>query len=244
MSAAMQDALTDAPRIPALWEALRADLEHVAKNKGSRYPSVVGLIDVLSLPGTWAVILFRLANTAHYKGLRPLSRFLYFINVVLFGAELHPTAIVQPGLLIPHPVGVGMAGECRIGSGVTLFHCTVLGGLGDPKRPGQPILGNDVILFDNASVFGPVHVGDRSIIGTRAIVVDDVEPDMFVFGARKSQLVRPLSEMGLEGHATAGNDDHQHDHARSSGGQQNTETDSIGGTGESFASNGQAAKAV
>ena len=247
MSAAASDvpsAERDGAGVPALWDAVRGDLEHVAKVKGCRFPSAGGLIDVLSLPGTCAVILFRLANTAHYQGLRPLSRFLFFINVVLFGAELHPSAIVQPGLLIPHPVGVGMAGDCRVGRRVTLYHCAVLGGIGDPKRPGQPVLGDDVIVFDNASVLGPVHVGDRSIIGTRAIVIDDVEPDMFVFGARKSHVVRPLAEMGLEGHASAMNGDHHEDDASPINDRTNTETTSVDAAGKRIASNGRTAKAV
>lgn len=175
----------------------------MAAIKGCTYPSLGGLVDLLTIPGTCAVLLFRLASTAHHRGLRPLSRFLYFVNVVLFGAELHPGAIVQPGLAVPHPVGIAVGGECRIGRRALLFRSVAIGGVGDPKRPGMPVLGDDVVVFDSASVFGPVHVGDRSIIGTKALVVDDVEADVFVYGIRKSHLVRPLSEMGLEHHASA-----------------------------------------
>ncbi len=190
-------------RVPTLRDAIRGDLEQMAKVKGSRFPSMVGAVDVLSLPGTWAVILFRLASTAHHKGIRPLSRFIFFANTVLFGAELHPSAIVQPGLVIPHPVGTGVAGECRIGRRVLLLRGTAMGGGGNPKRPGHPVLGDDVILFDSARVFGPVHIGDRSMIGTDAVVVDDVGSDMFVYGVRKSGVVRPLAEMGLGEEAEA-----------------------------------------
>lgn len=242
MSVSVHDAPSaalDGTGIPALREAVRADLEHMAEVKGCRYPSVGGLVDVLTFPGTWAVILFRLASTAHYKGLRPLSRFFYFVNVVLFGAELHPSAIVQPGLVIPHPVGIAMGGECRVGRRALLFRGIALGGIGDPKRPGQPVLGNDVVVFDSASVFGPVHVGDRSMIGTKALVVDDVEPDMFVFGARKSHLVRPLTEMGLDQHAAAA----QHSPEPSKG-PPSTPTTSISGAHEIVASNGRTTQAV
>jgi serine O-acetyltransferase len=183
--------------IPSLRAAIQADLEEMAKVKGCPYPSASGLLDVLTIPGTWAVLLFRFANTAHYRGLRPLSRFLFFLNVVLFGIELHPSAIIGPGLVIPHPVGVAIGGECRVGKRALLFRHVGIGGLGDPKRPGQPVLGDDVVVFDSASIFGPIHVGDRSMVGTRALVSDDVEPDVFVFGVRKSTDVRPLAEMGF-----------------------------------------------
>jgi serine O-acetyltransferase len=188
---------------PPLRQAIRGDLEHMAEVKGARFPSVGGLIDILSIPGTWAVIIFRLASTAHHKGIRPLSRFLFFVNSVLFGCELHPGAIVQPGLVIPHPVGMGFASGCRIGHRAQFLRATAMGGAGNPKRPGQPVLGDDVTLLDSARVFGPVHVGDRSIIGTGAVVVDDVPADMFVYGARKSDVMRPLAEMGLGKQAEA-----------------------------------------
>jgi len=189
--------------VPTLRDAIRGDLEQMAKVKEARFPSFGGYVDILSIPGTWAVLLFRFASTAHHKGIRPLSRFLFFANTVLFGAELHPGAIVQPGLVIPHPVGMGFASGCRIGRRAMFLRATAMGGAGNPKRPGQPLLGDDVTLLDSAKVFGPVMVGDRSIIGTDAVVVDDVPPDTFVYGARKSDVMRPLAEMGLGEQAEA-----------------------------------------
>jgi serine O-acetyltransferase len=187
----------DPVRVPGLWEAIRGDLRHTAKIKEARLRSVVGLLDVLALPGTWSVLIFRLASTAHHRGLRPLSRLLFFLNVVVFGAELHPGAIVQPGLVVPHPVGMGFASGCRIGRRALLLRHSAMGGAGNPKRPGQPTLGDDVVLMDSARVLGPVTVGDRSIIGASALVTDDVPPDVFVYGVRKSEEFRPLADMGL-----------------------------------------------
>jgi serine O-acetyltransferase len=185
------------PEIPSLKEAVRGDLLEMARRKECRFPSVVGAIDIFSIPGTWAVILFRLASTAHHKGLRPLSRFLFFVNSVVFGAEMHPGAIVQPGLVVPHPAGMGFSSGLRIGKRVLLLRNTAMGGAGNPKRPGQPTLGDDVMVMDSATVLGPVHIGDRTIIGAGALVSDDVPSDMFVIGVRKSSEMRPLSEMGL-----------------------------------------------
>jgi serine O-acetyltransferase len=187
----------DEPGIPRLREAIRGDLEHMAKRKETRFPSLGGYIDVLTFPGTWAVIFFRLASTAHHKGLRPLSRFLYFINGVLFGADMHPGAIAQPGLVVPHPFGMGFGGGCRFGKRVLLMNSTGIGGAGNPKQPGQPVIGDDVILMHHSAVFGPVHIGDRSIIGARALVVDDIPPDVFVPGTPKSDTYRPLADLGL-----------------------------------------------
>jgi serine O-acetyltransferase len=189
--------------VPPLGVAIRGDLAQTAKMKECEFPSIGGAIDILSLPGTWAVIIFRLASTAHHKGLRPVSRLLFFVNAVLFGCELHAGAIVQPGLVVPHPVGMGFATGCRIGERAMLMRHTAMGAAGNPKRPGVPSLGDDVVLLDSAKVLGPVHVGDRSMIGTNAVVVDDIPADMFVYGVRKSDTMRPLAEMGLGEQAEA-----------------------------------------
>jgi serine O-acetyltransferase len=185
------------PGVPPFWVAVRGDLEEMAKAKEAPFPSLGGYLDVLSLPGTWAVILFRITSTCHHKGLRPLSRLFFFLNSVMFGAELHAGAIVQPGFVVPHPVGMGVASGCRLGARVRMLRNSAMGGAGNPKRPGQPTIGDDVWIMDSAKVLGPVTIGDRSIIGTNAVVVDDVPADMFVYGARKSDEMRSLAAMGL-----------------------------------------------
>lgn len=190
-------------RPPTLREAVFGDLEHIAFIKETPFPSLRGLLDVLTLPGTWAVIVFRLGSTAHHRGMRPISRFLYFLNIVVFGADMPTGAVIQPGLALPHPVGVAFAGGIRVGRRALLMRNIAIGGAGNPKRPGHPVLGDDVTLLDSAAVFGPVMVGDRSVIGANAVVVDDVPPDVFVYGSRKSDTIRPLSELGLGKRAEA-----------------------------------------
>lgn len=186
---------------PRFLDAVRTDLAEMAKAKGTPYPSVAGLFDVLSLPGMWCVLFWRAANAFYFSGLRPLSRVVSFLNIVCFGAELHSGAIVAPGVVIPHPVGVGVARGTVIGHRVRIMRAVAMGGSGNPERPGHPVLGDDVWVMDGAKVFGPVVIGDRSIIGTSAVIADDIPPDMFVYGARKSDVMRPLADLGLADHA-------------------------------------------
>jgi serine O-acetyltransferase len=192
------------PDVPKLLDAVREDLAQMARVKGARFPSIGGAFDVLSLPGTWAVLLYRLASTAHHhKGMRPLSRLIFFVNYVLFGLEIQPGAIIQPGLVVPHPAGAGIATGTRMGKRVMMLKTVSVGGSGNPRRPGHPVIGDDVVLMDSCKVFGPVHIGDRCILGANAIVDKDLEPDMFVFASREPPVVKPLASLGLEGHAEA-----------------------------------------
>jgi serine O-acetyltransferase len=103
-------------------------------------------------------------------------------------------------MVMPHPVGIGIATETVFGERVRLMRSLAIGGSGDPKRPGHPHIGDDVWIMDGGKVFGPVTVGDRTILGTNAIISQDVPADMFVYGARRSDAMRPLAELGLEDH--------------------------------------------
>lgn len=188
---------------PPFWSAIRTDISELAKTKGSRYPSLGGLVDVLTLPGFWAVFLWRAATRLHGGGLRPLSRLLYFLNLVLFGADLPAGSVVGPGVVMPHPVGVAMASDVVIGKRCRIMGMARVGGGANPDNPGHPVIGDDVWLMDGCKVFGPVVVGDRSIIGSSAIVATDIPPDVLVHGPRAASAFRPLSDLGLGDHGGA-----------------------------------------
>ena len=190
--------------VPSLGDAIRGDLAHMAKVKETPFPSIGGYLDVLSIPGTWAVIIFRLASTAHHKGLRPgvAPAVLRQHGAVRGGAALGRHRATGPGH--PPPGGHGLRQRRA--------HRRALPDAARTRRwdrpatrsgPGQPTLGDDVTLLDSAKVLGPVHIGDRSMIGTNAVVIDDVPPDTFVYGVRKSDTMRPLAEMGLGERAEA-----------------------------------------
>lgn len=188
-------------REPSLRQVLRTDLAEMAKLKGTSLAGPAGYADVLALPGTWTVLMYRMANWCHERPrLKPVSRILYVANVVVTGAELHPGGSVGPGLVIPHPVGIIVAGDVIIGARSRILGRVSIGGNGDPGRPGHPVVGDDVWIMDGARVLGPVTVGDRSILGAGAVVTSDVPPDMFVYGARRSDAMRPLAELGLADH--------------------------------------------
>jgi serine O-acetyltransferase len=161
-----------------------ADLAAVAKLKGRSRLNLVAAVDVLALPGTWAVILFRVASACHWAHLRPLSRILYFLNVVLFGADLAPGARVGPGLCIPHPVGTGWGSGLTAGEGVIMTGAVRFGTAAaqDAGRMGQPTVGDHVILLDGAKAMGPVVIGDRAVVAANALVLHDVPPDAIVVG--------------------------------------------------------------
>ncbi|HEY5822525.1 MAG TPA: hypothetical protein VIT20_11145 [Propionibacteriaceae bacterium] len=179
----------------SLRQTIAADLAAVASIRGVERLSVPAALSALALPGSCAVLMFRLAAASRRAGLRPLGRLLYFLNVVWFGAAMHPAARVGPGLVIAHPVGIGWGEFFTCGRNATMTAGVRFGGSGsdEPDRQGHPTLGDDVYMLDGAKAMGPVTIGDRAIVAANTLVLKDVPPDAVVVG-QPARVVKMRSE--------------------------------------------------
>ena len=158
-----------------LHRTIALDVAAMAQLRGTS-ARLLGLLDTLLIPGTMAVILYRLSNRCYHYKLRPLSRLLYLANVVLFGADIAPPCTIGPGFVIGHTVGVIVAGPVVAGKNLRLFGQCGIGGSArrNIARDGFPVIGDDVVMFVGSRVLGPVTVGDGAWIAANAVVIDDV----------------------------------------------------------------------
>jgi len=184
------------------------DLAAMAALKGTHYPSIAGLIDVLTLPGTWPVILYRVGSALHAAGLRPLSRCIYFLNCVIFGVEFQFGSRVGPGLVVAHPVGTAFGAEVVMGRGVTLTGGNRLGTGGTRGKSGSPVLGDGVWMLDGAKAFGPLNIGDEAVIGVSAVVMEDIPARTIAVGI-PARVLRERTD--LEDRAGTGEEDPEWD---------------------------------
>ena len=182
------------PRGPGLFRTIWQDMAAFAELKGSRFPSLGGVVDVLLMPGVMATITFRFAHAFHRAGLRPLSRLLYIWNMVLFSVDIAPGVTIGPGFVMPHPVGVGMGKDVRLGAHVRVMGLVRLGGgaTEDPELDGMPVIGDDCWLLDGCKVFGPITVGEGVVIATGAVVMKSI-PDRVVVAGAPARVVRHRS---------------------------------------------------
>jgi serine O-acetyltransferase len=80
---------------------------------------------------------------------------------------------IGPGLCLPHPFNIVMGGGAEIGEDCTIFHEVTLG---RGPLPGEPKLGDNVVLFVGARVLGGAVVGARAEIGANCVVTRSVPP--------------------------------------------------------------------
>ncbi len=148
-------------------------------------------MEILDWPGKAGLgpLLHLLASAQEFRNLYYFRLFkgnglgrwaMYFLRLVyrpfpqLF---LEDSCTIGPGLFIQHGfstiIMADMGANCWINQQVTI---------GYKDRSGRPCLGDEVRVTAGAKVLGPVHIGDRVVIGANAVVVKDVPADCIVVG--------------------------------------------------------------
>ncbi|MFT3731281.1 MAG: serine acetyltransferase [Hyphomicrobium sp.] len=107
---------------------------------------------------------------------------------VVTGAEIPLNCSIGGGLLIPHPNGIVIHPDAKIGANCLIFQQVTLGTRGD--HGGVPVLEENVDIGAGAKLLGPIHVGAFARIGANALVIDDVPPRSVAIGvpARSSRI--------------------------------------------------------
>jgi len=156
------------------------------------------LLDVLTWPGFVAVVVFRCAHATSRLGLFPIARILTYLNLSLHGCEFHPRAVIGPGLVVLHPQGCGFGPGVRVGRNCKLVKTVVLGtgGFDDPSRDGFPQVGDNVVFCDGSSAWGPVTIGDNSVLGAGVRLFRSVPPASKVVLNQRQMVLSALDGLG------------------------------------------------
>jgi serine O-acetyltransferase len=87
------------------------------------------------------------------------------------GADIPLGCRIGGGLLLPHPNGVVIHPDARIGPNCLIFQQVTVGA---GSTPGLPVLGGHVDIGAGAKLLGGIAVGEHARIGANAVVLYDV----------------------------------------------------------------------
>ena len=90
---------------------------------------------------------------------------------VVTGADIPLNGHIAGGLVMPHPNGIVIHPQARIGPNCLLLQQVTLG---SGTRPGLPHLVGHVDVGAGAKLLGGITIGAHARIGANAVVVDDV----------------------------------------------------------------------
>ena len=90
-------------------------------------------------------------------------------------------------LSLPHPVGIVIAYNTKIGKNVKVYPNVVIGG-----KNGKPSIEDGVCIYSNSSVIGNIKLGTGCIVGANSLVRKDIPPNEVWAGspARKIKEVK------------------------------------------------------
>lgn len=174
-------------RLPKMRQVLATDVE--AAYNGD--PAATSFGEIISCyPVIRTLTNYRLAHELHLLGVPLIPRMISELAHSETGIDIHPAAEIGHHFTIDHGTGVVIGATCIIGNNVKLYQGVTLGALsfpldedGNPIKgiPRHPILGNDVIVYSNATILGRITIGDRSVIGANKWVTDNVAPDTKIY---------------------------------------------------------------
>lgn len=176
-------------RLPELREILYTDV--VAAYNGDPAAESYGEV-IFCYPAIRAVCNYRIAHELLRLKVPLIPRMITEMAHSETGIDIHPAASVGSYFSIDHGTGVVIGATAVIGNGVKLYQGVTLGAKsfpldekGNPIKGilRHPIIGDNVIIYSNASILGRVTVGDGAVIGGNVWVTEDVPA-----GARVMQM--------------------------------------------------------
>ncbi len=181
-----KEALAFLKKIPHLRGILAGDVQ--AAYDGD--PAAKSLDEVIfSYPCILAITVYRIAHELHIQGVPLLPRIMTEYAHSITGIDIHPGALVGKNFFVDHGTGVVIGETTEIGDRVKIYQGVTLGALSFPKdsegniirgRKRHPTLEDEVTIYSNATILGPVVIGARSVIGGNTWITHDVAPDTVV----------------------------------------------------------------
>ncbi|AUC79546.1 serine acetyltransferase [Nonlabens sp. MB-3u-79] len=127
------------------------------------------------------VILYRIGNFIHRKGLFRIARLMGYVNRIIFEYWLPSSAKIGYNVKLGYwGIGVVVHSNSVIVNNATIGQNVTIGrNFGDSK---VPVIGNDVYIGTGSMLFGEIIVGDNVIIGCNSVVNKDIPSNSTVAG--------------------------------------------------------------
>jgi serine O-acetyltransferase len=175
--------------LPAIQDALKLDAE--ATYAGDPAATSVDEV-ILAYPGFYALACYRLAHHLRGLGVSLLPRLITERAHRVTGIDIHPGATIGRAVAIDHGTGIVIGETTIVGDRVRLYQGVTLGalsvrkGLAGTRR--HPTIGDDVVLYANATILGgDTVVGHSSVIGGNVWLTHSVPPYSIVTNVAVSE---------------------------------------------------------
>jgi serine O-acetyltransferase len=171
---------------PTARERLRADLARYRHYREGRFLRKVKT--VMATEALWVTIVYRFGQYLSAEApapvravLGPPNKLLLRVLHLVTGIHIDPPAQIGPGLFIGHHGGIWISPAAVLGANCNIAQGVTIGRAGRISRPA-PVLGDRVWVGPNATISGPVRVGNGAVVAANSLVVASVPDNGVVIG--------------------------------------------------------------
>lgn len=118
-----------------------------------------------------------------------LGAFFQYLVRIFFSSDISCMAIIPKSTIFVHGHDIVIGAKVILGENCKIFNGVTLGSKntegwkpGDVEADDQPEIGSGCVISTGAKILGKISIGDRSIIGANAVVINDVPPNSVAVG--------------------------------------------------------------
>lgn len=128
------------------------------------------------------VLSHRIQNMLWTLGFRKIAYLFYLFSKWKYKCDIHPAAVIGPGLRIGHCSDIVIGPEVIIGSFAIIFNGVTLGNQQLIEKNNMPKLGNYVVLGTGSKILGDISIGNMVKVGANSVVIRSVPNGKIVAG--------------------------------------------------------------
>lgn len=148
----------------------------------------------------WMIFLYRLAHAVYKNtgGKAKEADQIYYLNKIMHANDWFYAADLPTHFLCEHPLG-SVLGRANYGDHLFVYQGTTVGGNRHRGQLEYPTLGDNVILYANATILGKSLIGNNVIVSADTYLINETIPDnSIVFGKSPDIVIKTKSESEIK----------------------------------------------
>ncbi len=151
---------------------------------------------IFCYPAIRAISNYRIAHRLMELGVPLIPRIISEMAHSETGIDIHPAATIGEYFTIDHGTGVVIGATAILGNNVKLYQGVTLGAKSFPLDENgnpikgiarHPIIGDNVIIYSNATILGRITIGEGATIGGNIWITEDVASGEVVTQSKAKQ---------------------------------------------------------
>ena len=147
---------------------------------------------------TWAIFLYRLSRLLYLNGDVHEADCVYYLNKIMNSVEWFYQVELPTYFMAEHPLG-SVLGKAEYSDYLFVYQGTTVGGNRKENILYYPQIGENVILYANATILGETRIGNNVIVSANSYIINEGIPDnCIVFGQSPHIFIKEKSEMEIK----------------------------------------------